>query len=206
MSIATEISRLQTAKADLKTAIEAKGVTVPSATTLDGYATLVGQISSGGGATNFVSGTFTPSENNKDTYETLSIPYSGSGYPIMCMIVVSEGAYNSAGTYYNVVQQYAITEWFMNKARPATAPSYATSGAQNYGATGGVYKSSASSATSHGRTSAMNTNTFSSSAPTAAVATAARFSSATTLRYFVANTSYGFRAGTQYTYYIVYSS
>lgn len=47
MSIATEITRLQTAKADLKTAIEAKGVTVPSATKLGGYADLVGQISTG---------------------------------------------------------------------------------------------------------------------------------------------------------------
>lgn len=45
MSIATEITRLQTAKADLKTAIESKGVTVPSATKLGGYADLVEQIS-----------------------------------------------------------------------------------------------------------------------------------------------------------------
>ena len=49
MSIATEITRLQTAKDDLKTAIEAKGVTVSSATKLDGYAALVGQITTGGG-------------------------------------------------------------------------------------------------------------------------------------------------------------
>lgn len=49
MSIATEITRLQTAKADLKTAIEGKGVTVPSATLLDGYASLVSSIPSGGG-------------------------------------------------------------------------------------------------------------------------------------------------------------
>ena len=49
MSIASEISRLQTAKSDLKTSIENKGVTVPSATTLDGYAALVDQISGGGG-------------------------------------------------------------------------------------------------------------------------------------------------------------
>lgn len=47
MSIASEISRLQTAKFDLKTSIENKGVTVPSATTLDGYAALVDQISGG---------------------------------------------------------------------------------------------------------------------------------------------------------------
>ena len=50
MSIATEITRLQTAKADIKTAIEAKGVTVPSSATLDTYDTYVSQISGGGGS------------------------------------------------------------------------------------------------------------------------------------------------------------
>ncbi len=49
MSIATEIQRLQTAKSSLKTAIEAKGVTVPSSATIDTYATYVSQISGGGG-------------------------------------------------------------------------------------------------------------------------------------------------------------
>ena len=47
-NIAQEISRLTTAKADLKTAIEGKGVTVPSSTLLDGYASLVDQIQQGG--------------------------------------------------------------------------------------------------------------------------------------------------------------
>ena len=51
MSIATEITRLQTAKSDLKTAIEGKGVTVPSATKIDGYADLVESIQTGGGGT-----------------------------------------------------------------------------------------------------------------------------------------------------------
>lgn len=49
MSIATEISRLQTAKADIKAAIEAKGVTVPAAAKLDTYDDYVAQISGGGG-------------------------------------------------------------------------------------------------------------------------------------------------------------
>ncbi len=51
MSIATEISRLQSAKASIKTAIEGKGVTVPSATLLDGYAALISSIPTGGGGT-----------------------------------------------------------------------------------------------------------------------------------------------------------
>lgn len=48
MSVASEINRLQTAKADLKAAIEGKGVTVPNSTKLDGYAALVDSISGGG--------------------------------------------------------------------------------------------------------------------------------------------------------------
>lgn len=48
MSVTDEITRLQTAKADLKTAIEGKGVTVSSSTKLDGYADLIDSISSGG--------------------------------------------------------------------------------------------------------------------------------------------------------------
>lgn len=48
MSIATEIIRLQNAKAALKESIEAKGVTVASDATLDAYPALVDSISSGG--------------------------------------------------------------------------------------------------------------------------------------------------------------
>lgn len=48
MSIATEITRLQNAKASIKTSIENKGVEVPSATTLDGYSSLIDSITGGG--------------------------------------------------------------------------------------------------------------------------------------------------------------
>lgn len=48
MSISTEITRLQNAKASIKTSIESKGVTVPSATKLDGYSTLIDSIQTGG--------------------------------------------------------------------------------------------------------------------------------------------------------------
>lgn len=47
MSIATEITRLQNAKASIKTSIENKGVTVPSSTKLDGYSTLINSIQTG---------------------------------------------------------------------------------------------------------------------------------------------------------------
>lgn len=47
-TIAQEIARIQQAKADLKAAIEAKGVTVPTSAKLDDYPDLVEQISGGG--------------------------------------------------------------------------------------------------------------------------------------------------------------
>lgn len=48
MSIATEIQRLQTAKADLKTAIKAKGVEVADTDTIDTYASKIDEIQTGG--------------------------------------------------------------------------------------------------------------------------------------------------------------
>lgn len=44
MSIASEVERLESAKSDLKTALESKGVAVPEGATLDHYPALVGQI------------------------------------------------------------------------------------------------------------------------------------------------------------------
>jgi len=49
MAISDEIARLQQAKADLKTAIEGKGVTVSSSAKLEDYPALVDSIQAGGG-------------------------------------------------------------------------------------------------------------------------------------------------------------
>lgn len=51
MSISSEITRLQGAKADIKTAIEAKGVSVPSSAKIDAYDDYIDQITTGGGVT-----------------------------------------------------------------------------------------------------------------------------------------------------------
>lgn len=55
MSIASEITRLQTAKADIKSSIENKGVTVPSNASIDTYYDYIDQIQTGGGGgTNYL--------------------------------------------------------------------------------------------------------------------------------------------------------
>ena len=64
MSIASEITRLQSAKASVKSAIEAKGVTVPPTSKLDDYAEYISEISGGGGGSaQIATGTFTGSGN-----------------------------------------------------------------------------------------------------------------------------------------------
>lgn len=51
MSIATELTRIQTAKANIKAAIEAKGVSVPASATIDTYAALILEIPTSGSPT-----------------------------------------------------------------------------------------------------------------------------------------------------------
>ena len=64
MSIQTELTRLTNAKAAIQTAIEGKGVTVPSGTLLDGMASLIESIQAGGGSgAKIATGSFTPAEN-----------------------------------------------------------------------------------------------------------------------------------------------
>ena len=69
MSIQSEITRLLGAKADMKTAIEGQGVTVPSATLVDGYPELITQI---GGAVDLshrtVFGEITAKQNTANSY------------------------------------------------------------------------------------------------------------------------------------------
>ena len=64
MSISTELTRLQKAKTDIKAAIEAKGVTVPSNDRIDEYSTYISQISSGA-SLNIAYGNTAPSDTSK---------------------------------------------------------------------------------------------------------------------------------------------
>lgn len=50
MSISSEVTRITNAKADIRAAIEGKGVTVPDGTKLDGMAALIESIEAGGGS------------------------------------------------------------------------------------------------------------------------------------------------------------
>ena len=67
MSVQSEITRIESAKTAIATAIEGKGVTVPDGTLLDGMAALIDSIEAGGG--DYVIGSVTPASD----YEILEI-------------------------------------------------------------------------------------------------------------------------------------
>lgn len=101
MSIQTELARLTNAKTAIQTAIEGKGVTVPSGTLLDGMAALIESIEAGGGVDvggrRCVFGIYTPASdssgsqvkvaNGEDIFQQLGIKdqaeYNSSNYVAM---------------------------------------------------------------------------------------------------------------------------
>lgn len=161
-----------------------------------------GTSSGGGGASNMVTGTFTTSSTAG--YYNINVPYTGSGYPLVIVVVVETGAYHSGTEWYSSAQRYAVGQWTCTKAAFASAPSYSTSGAANQGVTTWVYKNTSS--TSYSRSSAMSTNVYSSSNASAAGATCVRYKSGNVLSYYVNTSSYGLLPEETYRYFIIYSA
>lgn len=95
MSVQSEITRLENAKAAIKAAIEGKGVTVPDATLLDGMASLIESIVAGGGGFQVALGTFTPAETKSlNSLPPISIEHNAGFTPDAFIF------YNaSSGTY-----------------------------------------------------------------------------------------------------------
>lgn len=153
----------------------------------------------GGGASNVVIGSFTTGSTTGTT-GSVSVPYTGSGFPIACMVFVKGGAYNSANTdWYNSTHRYAVGQWTYHNAQQSSSC--------NTGVTTWIYKNNASSATTYSRSSAMSTTVRSSSAPTGAGATCVRMSTdGKTLKWYVSSTSYGLLADLEYTYIMIFSS
>ena len=98
-TIAENLARIQQAKADLKTAIEAKGVTVPSSATIDTYDDYVSQIS--GGLTRETSGTSYCKGHNlyRDIVTEISIDGGASWVESGITQVLVESASTECGDY-----------------------------------------------------------------------------------------------------------
>ena len=168
-----------------------------------------GTASGGGGASNVVTGTFKGTTTGAAMDMTLN--YSGSGYPVAVVIYPTEGTFNkNNGSYYSLVQRYAIQYWSAAKYEIETTPtyianSYSESHTENAAVVTYRYKSSTSSASSFSGSANYN-NVYRNSDAGNTAATVVRFKSATKMSVYIASTSYGFAANIEYTYWVLYSS
>ena len=112
MSVQTEITRIESAKTAIATAIEGKGVTVPTGTKLDGLAALVESIEAGGGAdispwADMVTFSITPAEDLTGDIDFTSFIPGRTSYP---QIFILGQRANTSGSPY--VQSMArISTW-----------------------------------------------------------------------------------------------
>ena len=175
-------------------------------------AELVVNVSGGGGASNIVQGTFTTG-STRNTTGSVTLTYTGTGYPIALFVFVKNGAYNNSTggdtTWYNSVNRYDCGWYAMTKARTTTTPTYGTSGADNYGNVAIIYKNSTSTATTYTRTSSMTANIYSSSNAAASTACVRFKGNGKTLSYYIGNAasgSIGLAPSTEFQYIAIYSS
>ena len=172
----------------------------------DGYSEVTVSVPTG---SLLVRGTFTPSSSDKGTSTNITIPYSGNGYPVSCLIYPSAGAYKSGSDMYELIQDKVVAIFCAIKSDMGTAPDYydSTDLSKNGVFSFGVYKDGSSDKTSYSYGMAKEYSMYIERWGAGETHSGcARFNSATTLAVYVANTSYGFKDGIEYTYEIVYSS
>ena len=209
MSLMSELEDLGELMA---TNITAKGVTASAS---DGLTTLAGKISQiqtggGGGCTRMVTGTFTTGSTRAST-GTVTINYTGTGYPIGCLIYIDGGAYDPDKTWYNTLAQYDADSFMMTKAQMSSTPTFVASASvpANQGVVSATYKSNASTATTHSRNGSQSAVFFNSSDATTGY-NCVRFKGNTkTLSYYIGNSAsnrVGLAPSQTYHYIIIYSS
>lgn len=201
-------------KDQLITELGDKGVTASydSSTGLLGLISKIGDIQQGGGTScpKLVQGTFTTGSTRAST-GTVSINYTGTGYPIAVMIYIDGGAYNPDTTWYNTLAQYDADTFYMTKAQMESTPTFVSSSSvpANQAVVSATYKSNASTATTHTRNGSQSAVFFNSSDATTGY-NCIRFKNSTkTMSYYIGNSAsnrVGLAPSQTYHYIIIYSS
>lgn len=167
---------------------------------------------SGGGASNFVTGTFTVG-STASANETVTVPYTGSGYPLMLVIVVDEGMSNltNAKDWYYSVVRYAVGQFVITKSSFNLRPEYRTAQIDrpDKGDVQLMYKNSTSTSTTYSSTRGASVDAYSGNVASGSSTTCVKWINNTTISYRTAggtSSSYGLLSDIVYRYYAVYSS
>ena len=193
-----------------------KGVTA-SYSSSTGLLGLIGEISNiqqgTTGCPKLVQGTFTTGSTGGST-GSVTLSYSGSGYPIAALVYINGGANNTTSsgntTWVNSTSRYDVGLFAVVKAEINTSPTYATDASisANWGTPFLVYKNSTSDSTSYTRTSNMKAVTYNSSNASSSYNCVRFKSNAKTLSYYVGNrgsSSVGLARSTEFAYIVIYS-
>lgn len=109
MSVSSQITRIKDAKAAIKTAIAAKGVTVPDGAMLDDYAALIGNISGGGGETGVVASGECGEYVTWELYNTGELIISGAGAMYELSNSSDSQFYSYRDNITSIVIEYGVT-------------------------------------------------------------------------------------------------
>lgn len=182
--------------------ITANGTYNASSDSADGYSSVTVSVS--GGASNFVTGTFTGTTTGAAM--DVTIPYTGTGYPIVVMVYPSGGTNKTGSPFYDLIQQYA-TEYFLAIKNDISAvPVFDASGTNGMCSMINRYKSSASNATSRSQSASESILVMRDQSAQGGNQTLCKITSSTVMSVYIASTSYGFAANIEYTYVVQYSS
>jgi len=216
-------------------AIRTKGGTSEGLSFPDGFVTAIGNIQTGGGSTLITktiteNGTYNASSDNADGYSSvtvavnpkyvtgkftftesgansITIPYTGSGYPIACFIYPSNGSNKSGDDFASLVQNKVEAMYSMIKLDVSTPPTYNDRTAStNKASVASLYKSSNSDPTTMGASGSGSYATYRSDAAGDAWDSLVKFNSNTSMSVYIASTSYGFAKDIEYSYLVIYSS
>lgn len=154
----------------------------------------------------FVTGTFTGQASEKGSAITVNIPYTGSGYPIAGIIRPSGGAWVSDGPIASLAQKFAMIIFAFQKVDESTAPDYSSNTDANKMDIVACFKYSDTDATTTSTGKGHAQRNYYNSNASAAYSTCVRLKSSTSMSVYIADTSYGFKDGVEYTYVIQYSS
>ena len=155
-------------------------------------------VSSGGGATNIVSGSFIGEETDKAI--DITLPYTGNGYPIIVYVLVDGARSNTS--FKDLIQKYAILSTFLFKNLANEPPTYTYSDAVGVSR---FYKNSDTSATSYTSSTVVNATGFWQDY-NAVSSNWVRVRSATKMSVYIASPSRnGFAPNIKYNYLVVYS-
>lgn len=201
--IATECERGEFLMADYLTtdveltsvanAIRTKGGTSAALTYPTGFVSAIQAIPTGGGASNFIEGTFTTPDDETLTVNNITLQYSGSGYPLCFVVCHAVGARGATLASREVLVKAIV------KNRFDRAPSSSSSTRQGTSVTRYTLNNSSDNLS----------GTMYSTAATATQDGCVVLTSATNLQYYsgvpVGSSEYALAPSTEYVYWVIYS-